>query len=270
MKSSWRGRTALVTGASSGIGAATARRLAGAGLHVILSARREDRLQALQEEIARAGGSAEALPADLAVQADREALYAQIILTHGGLDVLVNNAGLGWYGYYADMPWDVAHEILRVDVEAVLHLTTLFLPGMLARKFGRIINVGSIIGSIPSQGTAMYSSSKAFLDSFSTVLYRETRGSGVEVCLVRPGAIKTDFFANSSQRAGLRYPFGEAGGSAEQVAERIWDLVQHPRRVAHVPGWMALSRLLEPLTGWAQDLIGPVDLKRQKDGRGKG
>jgi uncharacterized protein len=265
MKINWENKTALVTGASSGIGAAIARRLAAEGLHVILVARREERLRAVQQEIARAGGKAEIAVADLSSAQERERIFAQVTSAFGPPDVLINNAGMGWYGYYADMPWALAAEILRVNVEAVMHFTTLFLPGMLKKGWGRVVNVGSIIGSIPSQGTAMYSSTKAFLDNFSTVLYRETRGSGVEVCLVRPGQVQTDFFTTAEKRGDMRYPNGNSGGAtADSVAASVWRLLQHPRRVAHVPGWARLSNLLEPLTGWIQDQIGPVDLKRQK------
>ena len=135
-------KTALITGASSGIGAAIARELARHGLRVGLVARRLERLQSLVDEIRRAGGQAEALPTDLAQESQRQELHQRTLESLGQVDVLVNNAGLGWYGFYAEMPWETAQEMLQVNISAVALLTRLFLPGMRARGRGHIINVG--------------------------------------------------------------------------------------------------------------------------------
>ncbi len=254
---------ALITGASSGIGAALAAKFAAEKIDVLLVARRADRLESLKDRIEAAGGRADVFPVDLSKTEERIRLFEQV--RHLPVDLLVNNAGFGFYGYYAEMTWETIHEMVAVNVEAALHLTRLFLPEMQARRSGHIINISSIIGSIPSQGTAMYSATKASLDAFTTALYRETHGTGVEISLVRPGAVKTDFFSTSAQQEnGRRNPVDGTGMSVEYVAAQIWRLVQHPRRVMHIPGWVALSPLLELTTGWIQDMIGPVHLRQAR------
>jgi uncharacterized protein len=115
---------------------------------------------------------------------------------------------------------------------------------------------------LPSQGTAMYSGTKAFLDAFTTAVYRETRGTGVEISLVRPGAVKTDFFSTSEQKEnGRRNPATGTGVSVDYTVGRIWRLIQRPRRVMHIPTLAGLAPLFEFATGWIQDLIGPVHLR---------
>jgi short-subunit dehydrogenase len=256
-----RRNIALITGASSGIGAALARKFAAEGIHVLLAARRADRLQALKAQIESSGGRADIFPVDLSRAEARAQLFEQV--RHLPVDLLVNNAGFGFYGYFAEMTWEAIHEMVAVNVEAALHLTRLFLPEMQARRSGHILVMSSIIGSIPSQGTAMYSATKACLDAFTTALYRETRGTGLEISLVRPGAVRTDFFATSSQQENARRNPAEGSGvSVEYTVGQIWRLVQRPRRVMHIPGWVALSPLLELTTGWIQDIIGPVHLRR--------
>ncbi len=262
------GKIALITGASSGIGAATARRLAREGLRVVLVARREDRLKVLEEEICQAGGEALAIAADLADEAQRERLFRQVYAGWGPLDLLVNNAGMGWYGYCVDMPWPVAQQMMQVNMAAMVHLTLLFLPSMRARGSGHIINVSSIAGSLPNQGIAMYGATKSFVDNFTTSLYREMRGSGVKVSVVRPGPVATEFFdASSDARTGLRMPAERFGVRPERVAERIWALVKRPRRVAYVPGFFYWVPWVEPTVGWLIDLLGPLLLKKGTDGK---
>lgn len=261
----WTGKTALVTGASSGIGEATARLLAAKGLRVLLTARRAERLERLTGEIQRNGGQADVFPADLAVAAERERLVAAVTAACGIPDVLINNAGFGWYGYYRDMPWESAAGMIQVNVEAPAHLARLFLPAMLERRSGIIVNISSIAGGMPNQGVAIYAASKAFLNSFSTSLYRETRGSGVEVCDIRPGPVSSEFFEQA-----LRMPNGRpvpAEGfavSPQRVAASVWQVLCRPRRAVYVPGVLALSRWLEVFFGWAIDLVGPLLLKRGK------
>ncbi len=261
MKTNWRNKTALVTGASSGIGAATARQLAGSGLQVILIARRSERLLELKAEIELAGGKAEVIAADLGSENERQRLFEQV----RGVDVLVNNAGFGWYGYFKEMSWETAREMLDVNIGATAHLTSLFLPGMFNRNFGRIINVGSISGSIPSQGIAMYAASKSFMDAFTTALYRETRGTQVHVSVVRAGPVQTEFCESALHREnGGHVPTEKVGVTPEHVAWRIWKLLLRPRRVIYVPRWLQIVPWVELSFGWLEDLIGPLLLKRQR------
>jgi len=249
--------TAVVTGASSGIGAATARRLAAAGWRVILVARRLERLLGLQAEM----GDAEVLAADLSSETERVRVFEQIRET----DVLVNNAGFGWYGYFSKMPWETVREMLRVNVEATVHLTRLFLPGMLARKRGHVINVGSVSGGIPSQGIAVYAATKSFMDAFTTALHRETRNTGVNVSVVRAGPVRTEFCESAVGREkGGHVPTERMGVSADFVARRIERLIQHPRRVIYVPGWLGVTPWFELSFGWLEDRIGPLLLRRKE------
>jgi len=257
----WQNKIAVITGTSSGIGAATARQLAKAGMQVILVARRLERLVGLQAEIKSAGGKAEVVAADLRSEEERVHVFQQV----GVADVLVNNAGFGWYGYYNNMPWKIAREMLATNIEAVAHLTSLFLPGMRKRNRGHIINVGSISGSIPSQGKAMYAASKSFMDAFSTALHRETRGTNVKVSVVRAGPVKTEFCESAldHQNSG-HIPTEKVGVTSEHVAFRIWELLLHPRRIIYVPRWLKIVPWFELSFGWLEDLIGPVLLKRKK------
>ncbi len=255
---------AVITGASSGIGAATALRLAKAGLPVALVARRIERLEALAEQIRFGGGAAHILPADLSIESDC-ARVCEEINALGGAQVLINNAGLGWYGYCAEMPWPVAREMLKVNVEAVVQFSLNQLEQMKKRGQGHIINVGSISGSLPSQGIALYGATKAFLDNFSTGLYRELRGTAIHVSVVRAGPVTTEFCARAAGRAnGLHLPTERMGVTPEAVAERIWSLIRRPRRVMYIPRYLAAVPWLELSFGWLIDLLGPLLLNEQE------
>jgi short-subunit dehydrogenase len=258
-------KIALVTGASSGIGAAVACALAREGMLVILSARRLERLNQLAKEIQESGGSAAVLEADFSREEECERVFKRVIGDYGKLDLLVNNAGIGYYGFAAEMPWETAREILAVNIEAVVHLALLFLPGMKARSSGQVINISSIAGKLPNQGIAVYSSSKSFMDSFTTSLYREMKGSGVHISALRPGPVTSEFFDTAQKISwGSRRTPGELFAiSPERVAKAVVSLVHRPRRTAYVPKYLIISPLLELFFGWAIDLVGPILLKKQ-------
>jgi len=261
----WKEKIAVVTGASSGIGAATARRLARQGLQVVLVARRLDRLEQLAAELRAAGGRAHVLPADLTQEAERARLPGEIAARFGAVDVLVNNAGLGWYGYGTEMAWKTAWEMLQVNVEAVVQLTLGFLKTMRGHGAGHIVNVGSISGSLPSQGVAVYGATKSFLDSFTTALYRELAGSRLHVSVVRAGPVRTEFGEAALQHEnGLHVPTERMGVTADHVAWRIWRLLLRPRRVIYVPDWLRIVPWAELAFGWIIDRVGPLLLRKQK------
>ena len=263
MTNTWQGKIALVTGASSGIGAATARRLAKEGLLVILVARRVRRLEQLAAEIIAGGGQAEVISADLGLEEDRQRVYDTVNSRHGCPDVLINDAGFSYYGYLVDMPWQTGLDMLAVNVVAAIHLTYLFLPEMLARRSGHIITIGSINGGFPNQGTAMYSGTKGFLDSFCTALHRELRGSGVHIGEIRPGPVATELYdVSESIENGRRIPMENAAIPSEAVAETVWGMLRRPKRIRYVPGYLAVLPLIEFSFGWLIDLIGPALLKR--------
>ena len=265
--SDWSGKTVLITGASSGIGAAFARFLSEKGLTVILTARREDRLKALANAAGMPDGKVVIIPADISNEAERRKLHRSVAGSHQ-IDILINNAGFGWYGYFHTMPWSLAHQMFSVNMEAVAHLTSLFLPGMVSNSSGHIINIGSIAGGFPNQGIAMYSASKAFMDAFTTSLHRELRGSGVYASVMRLGPIKTEFY---DQARGLEnggsIPAEHLAVSVERVNRSLWRLLNHPRRVAYVPAWLGVSRFAEPVLGGLVDLLGPLLLRRSEKSR---
>lgn len=190
--------TCLVTGASSGIGAEIARCLAARGLGVTLVARREDRLRALAGELAAAHGiRAEVVAADLADADRRAALPGELAGRGLTVDVLVNNAGFGTTGpvHRADPAREV--EMVRVDVEAVADLCTRFLPGMVERRRGAVLNVASTAAFQPLPGQAGYSAAKAFVLSYTQALRAELAGTGVTVTALCPGPVETEFARTS-------------------------------------------------------------------------
>ncbi len=256
-------RVAVITGASSGIGAATALELARQGFAVCLVARSAERLQQVAGEIAAAGGQAHVIQADLAEEAERDRVFAEVMACYQRVDLLVNSAGALWYGFTDSMPPSLVRQMLEVNARAVADLTMRFLPGMKQRRSGHIINLGSIVASIPSQGTALYSATKAFVDAFTTALHRELRGTGVCASVVRTGAVRTPLFDRAEAAGGLRTPFQSLAVAPEAVARRIAKLVRHPRRVAYFPGVLVLVPWVERAFAWLIDRLGPLLLRRQ-------
>ncbi len=260
----WEGKTALVTGASSGIGAAVARKLAHRGAHLLLVARRADRLDLLADEIRRDGGVAHVIAANLMEEGERARVLAQAHELAGGVDILVNSAGLGWYGYGAEMPWDVAQTMIQTNMTALAHLTLAVLRDMQARGAGHIVNISSVAGSLPEQGIALYGATKSFVDNFTTALYRELHNTAVRVSLVRPGPVQTEFYDRAAGQAnGRRIPGERFAVSPERVAARVIAILRRPQRVAYVPDWLRVAPWVEPLFGWIIDRIGPALLQRQ-------
>ena len=265
MQKSIFNKTALITGASSGIGASLAAFLAERNVKVILTARREERLAELSDQICAKGGQAHYFACDISRAQARKDLLKTIQAEVGQVDILVNNAGIGWYGYFHQMAWRDAQQMLAVNVEAAVHLTHLLLPDMLARKQGQIVNISSIAGGMPNQGIAIYAASKAFLDAFTTSLHRELRGSGVTVSAMRLGPVQTEFFDQAKKREnGRAVPAAKLAIPAERVSRALWRLLERPRRVVYVPGWLCLSSLVEPLFGWLIDPLGPLLLRRRE------
>ena len=190
-----QGRTALVTGASAGIGAAFAREFARHGFDLVLVARRESRLQAMAKDLKRAHGiNATVLVADLSNRDAPEQLWEQISERHLTVDALVNNAGFGVPGDFRHQAWQRHADFLQVMVTSVVHLSHLAEPGMSERGYGRILNVASLAGLIPpTAGHTLYGAAKRFVISFSEALAREHEGDGVHVTAVCPGFTYSEF-----------------------------------------------------------------------------
>ena len=185
---------ALVTGASSGIGESLARRIARDGRHLGLVARRKERLDALAAEL-RAGHRIDAhvLPADLTAPGAVQALADELSRRELTVDWLVNNAGFGTFGKFQDLPVERELDEIRLNVEALVELTGRFLPGMVARGRGLVMNVSSVGGFVPSPMMATYTATKAFVLTFSETIGAELQGTGVRVLCVCPGFTRTEF-----------------------------------------------------------------------------
>lgn len=189
--------TAVVTGASSGIGADIARELADRGHGVTLVARRGERLRALADELARNGAKVEVIACDLADAAARAGLFDEVGRRGLTADILVNNAGVGTIGSVTKTPVEDELAQVRVNVEAVIDLTTRAVQQMVPRGRGAILNVGSTAGYHPFPGQAGYSATKAFVNTYTQGVRAELAGTGVTVALLCPGPVRTEFLKSA-------------------------------------------------------------------------
>jgi short-subunit dehydrogenase len=225
-------KTALVTGASSGIGAILASKLAREGHDVVLVARNVDKLTVLSRELAaRHGVSAVVIAADLAQPSAAEDVFEQVAAQGATVDILVNNAGFGSAGPFLDTALSAELEMIQVNIRSLLALSHLFARGMRERGFGRILNIASTAGFQPGPYMATYYATKAFVISFSLALAHELRGTGVSVTCHCPGATDTAF----AERAGVRETklFQRPGvASAEDVASHAYRAMMAGKKLA--------------------------------------
>lgn len=232
------GTAALVTGASAGIGAALAKKIAAQGYNVVLVARRAERLKALADLLAeRHGVEALAVPADLTDPDDRASLCATVRSAGMDISVLVNNAGFATGGPYADSSTSREVEQVRILVEAPVELTAMYLPAMIARGSGAILNVASTAGMQPVPFSAGYSAAKAHALAFSRALHDEVRRHGVSVTALCPGPVKTEFWDVAGESPMEKVLPRPVWVSVERVAETALDGLSRNRRVV-VPGTM--------------------------------
>ncbi len=190
------GKTALITGASSGIGHELALLFARDGFDCVITARRLDRLEALAERLRREHKvRVSVIVADLAEQGSPDRIFSAVEAAGMEIAVLVNNAGFPTFGHFVDLDTHTELDELQVNVVALTHLTKLFLPGMIARRDGRILNVASTAAFEPGPLMAVYYASKAYVLSFSQALGNELAGTGVSVTTLCPGITRTGFQA---------------------------------------------------------------------------
>lgn len=249
-----QGRRALVTGASAGIGAEFARQLAAQGCDLVLTARREDRLQAIAGELrARNGIDVQVVADDLA----DPAAPARIVVaaTRGGrpIDILVNNAGYGVPGRYDKVDWDTHARFMQVLVEAPLQLCHLLVPGMRERGYGRIVNVASLAGLVPATpGNTLYAPAKAFLVRLSQALAMENRDRGIHVCALCPGFTHSEFHDVSQARGLVSKLPAWMWSDADDVVQQGLAAVERGR-VVFVPG--RVNRAIKALMDLLPDRI---------------
>jgi uncharacterized protein len=226
---------ALVTGASSGIGAEFARQLGAEGQDLVLIARRAERLEALRGEITRESGvRCHLIVRDLSRAESPREVFDETQALGLEIDWLINNAGFGTDGSFSSLPLEREIEQIQLNVATPVLLTHLYLPGMVARKRGKIINLGSVGSFVPTPYMATYSGTKAFILSFSEALASELSGTGVAVLVLCPGATKTEF----QEVAGVsgKLPAFSFMSAAAVVRQAIAAAKSGKR--TFVPGWM--------------------------------
>jgi short-subunit dehydrogenase len=227
------GKTALVTGASSGIGVELARLHARRGGDLVLVARRQDRLEALKAELEAAHGvTVHVIVKDLTDPAAAEQIHEELVSRAVPVDYLINNAGFGNGGFFHEQDWAKNEAMIMVNVLAVAALTRQFVPDMIARGGGRILNVASMAGFLPGPLQAIYYATKAFVISFGEAIGNELRRTGVTVTALCPGPVDTEFI----ERANLRKAKGFARTvSAVGVAQAGYDAMLAGKSII-VPG----------------------------------
>lgn len=242
-----QGRTALVTGASSGLGADFARELAARGCNLILVARREDLLRAMQEELTGGQGvEVEIIPLDLTAPGAPGQVYDQVQAAGKQVDVLVNNAGYGLFGDFVDIPWERQRNMLELDIIVLTEMTKLFLPDMIQRNFGYVLQVSSIGAYQPTPTYATYSAAKTYVLYFGEALSYELRKTGVRCTVVSPGVAATAFREVAGQRT-TRYQRLVEMLSREVARIGIEAMLKGKPSV--VPGW------INAVTAWSTRLI---------------
>ncbi len=266
MSESLKGKVVLITGASSGFGADTARLFARQGCVVALAARRVDRLRELVEEIRHAGGEAMAIPMNITQRVEIEKTVRTVLDAYGRIDILFNNAGFGRLQWLEELDPELDIEaMLNVNLTGLILVTRAVLPHMYRQRAGHVINMSSIAGWVAAPLYTIYSASKYGVRGFTDALRRETAPFGVKVSGIYPGPAVTEFSQHSGSnviKKKLKLP-GFLYLSSEAVARRIVRLASHPRRNAILPWYyhivIALTRLFPGLV----DLILDVGFVRR-------
>jgi short-subunit dehydrogenase len=241
-----KGAVVAITGASSGIGEATAQAFAPKGARLALGARRVDRLNAVAERCRQLGSpDVSTRRLDVGRRADARSFVAAALRDHDRIDVLVNNAGVGWMGRLDEMPEDKVDELVATNLAGVIATTQAALPDMLERRQGVIINVASVLGFRAAPYSAVYSATKHAVVGLSHALRGELSGTGVKVCVVYPASTRSEFFAAPEAPIGPQYP-------ASWVARLIVRTARFPRRDAMVFP-VRLIHLAEPVFGGLVD-----------------
>lgn len=245
-----RGKVVIITGASAGIGRATATAFAAAGAHVVLVARRADVLAEAEESLTRFEGETLAVTADISLEKDLSAIVDAAMKRFGQIDVLINNAGISMGGPLDEYSSKDIRQLIGVNLTGLIRLTQLVLPGMLERRSGHIINVSSIASFANAPGTSVYAASKNAVNAFSDALGREVEDRGVLVSTVYPGWVRTAMIGQLDQAA-----MHESGilnelvtiEEPETIARILVDTVRYRRRRVVSGGPLFLATALVTL-----------------------
>ncbi len=247
----------LITGASSGIGEATARRFALVGYRVVLAARRVERLNQLASQIERYDGQVLTVVTDVSRLEDIQNLAQTTLDRFGSIDVLFNNAGFGRLNWLEKL--DPIRDIeaqLQVNLLGVILLTRAVLPQMIERRRGHIINIASMAGKVATPTYTIYAASKFGVRGFSEALRREVGVYGIRVSVIYPGGVETEFkmHTGAQRKTGMTTP-ASLRLNVNDVADAVWKVVQRPRRDLVIPGIMRLPAFLNMLVPGLIDWI---------------
>jgi short-subunit dehydrogenase len=252
----WKDKVAIVTGASSGIGLATARKLVAKGARVALVARTKDKLEAAASELGE--GHAVAFPLDVKDRAGIEALPARVVERLGRLDIVVNNAGVNHRGAAGERTAAQLAEVLETNLVAPVLLTRASLAHL--QRGGVVVNVASLAGKVPVPHEATYSASKAGLRAFSRALDLELEGHGIRIVSVNPGPVDTGFFGDLETVPDL--VFSQPMSTAEEVADAVLRAVETDAQEIDVPALSGMLATVGYLSPKAFAVLRPVLEKR--------
>lgn len=260
------GRVVIVTGASAGIGRATAVRLARANVDVVVTARRAERLDALVVDLTDEPGRRLAIPGDIGDPDFAPQLVEKTLNAFGRVDALVNNAGVGYKGSLAEMPHEAMRRLIDTNILGLLYVTQAVLPTMRFQRHGHIVNVSSIVGQRPLPDAALYAATKTAVNFLSRSLRLELAGVPIHVSTIYPGLTATEFAAaRLGQKGGNR--FGLRGVPADRVARRVLRTLRRPRPDVYITPLdyliVEINRLFPRTTDAILGLVGRLAGKKQ-------
>jgi len=261
------GRVVIVTGASSGIGRETALAFARGGAHVVLAARREERLREVAAQISDTSSGALVVPTDVGASGDVERLVSETIGTYGRVDVLINNAGFGCSGTIDETPEALMRELFEVNYMGAFNATRAVLPHMRRQRSGHIVNVSSVVGRLSFPFHGAYAATKAALIAMTEALRGELAGSGVTATVVLPASTRTEFF-DVRRTLGEQdaFPTGPQA-SPRTVARAIVRSVRHPTPEVNIIPAMRIAYGLHGFFPGLRDLAGRQAYQRLRQRR---
>ena len=257
MSSDLRNKNVIITGASSGIGFAAARRFAEEGANLVLAARNTKKLDELEAELKQFNIRILKLPTDVSRISDCRNLIKETVNTLGSLDILVNNAGYTYQGEFKDVDLKEYDQIIDVNLKAPVRLTKIALPHLLQSASGRIINVASILGIIPIPTETVYSSTKFALRGFSYALADELKDTSVRVCLICPGPVDTPFIMDNIENVH-DLVFSPPMSTPEEIAGLIVQSSKDGRMERIKPVHTGVLAKIGFLLPWLRDLLLPL------------